>query len=225
MVTKLQRLVKDDVQQRNMVTRVLRYFDDEDFNMNDYLILKKEYQRFIDENNIEEKNLLTHIRELKSADYDSYIPPVNNTPNTNTNSNTTSAPPPTIIPTEPNPTNEIAKNQSPHLNSNNEKIIYPSVNEKSTSSPLLSPKSSSRNLTEAIKRNIKSSNSTGSCCSNCIDIDNNIIPESSIVDLSPPNKTRSVPSDGMNNILSPKTCINNNHHSTPTSILLLLLFI
>lgn len=222
MVTKLQRLVKDDVQQRNMVTRILRYFDDEDFNMNDYLILKKEYQRFIDENNIEEKNLLTHIRELKSADYDSYIPPVNTTNTTNTT--TSVLPVNTVISTEPNPTNEIAKNQSPHLNSNNEKIIYPSVNEKSTSSPLLSPKSSSRNLTEAIKRNIKSSNSTGSCCSNCIDIDNNIIPESSIVDLSPPNKTRSVPSDGMNNILSPKTCIN-NHHSTPTSILLLLLFI
>lgn len=50
MVDKLQNLVKDDIQQINMVNRVLRYIDDEDYNMDDFIILKKEYQRYVEEN-------------------------------------------------------------------------------------------------------------------------------------------------------------------------------
>lgn len=83
MVDKLQNLVKDDIQQINMVNRVLRYIDDEDYNMDDFIILKKEYQRYVEENAMylflfisEEKNILAHIRELKDADYDGYIPAV-----------------------------------------------------------------------------------------------------------------------------------------------------
>lgn len=50
MVDKLQNLVKDDIQQINMINRVLRYIDDEDYNIDDFIILKKEYQRYVEEN-------------------------------------------------------------------------------------------------------------------------------------------------------------------------------